>query len=114
MKEKKDIYVFEPNRAKEYIDILKVRTGLISDHVDKDARKFFDQTYHLFGKEWATSHNRVALQNIMDYIIRDCTPGENTEKHIFNENIPEHVKINVLNFAWEIFKCAWINADEYL
>ena len=113
-KEKKEIQIFEPNRADEYTRILKVRTGLIDENTDADVKKFFEQIYKLFGKEWASSHNRIALQNILDYIIRDCMPDSDIVQHVFNEKIPEHVKVDVLNFAWKVFKCAWINADEYL
>lgn len=110
---KQELHVFEPDRAKEYTRILIVRTGAI-DETDKDAIRFFEEIFNLFGKEWASSHNRVGMQNIMNQIITECAPDEDVNHGVFKSKVPEHLKMKVLNFGWKVFKCAWINANEYI
>lgn len=110
----KELHVFEPTRADEYIRILRVRVGYVAMEKNiSETLEFLNQTFVLFGTEWASSHNRKAIQNIFDRIIEDCEPGEHGHG-IFKNKIPEFAKMDVLNFAFDVFKCAWINADEYL
>lgn len=108
------LYKFEPGRGDEYTRMLVVRTGMPKLIGDRDIQPYYLHVYRMFGHEWAASHNRVALQNILNRIIVECTPDYYAERSIFGKPIPEYLKYEIMNFAWVVFKCAWINADEYL